>query len=1481
MDNPKISIYELSSDDWGYNLLGSAIDRLIRDLEGEDVIEAHTDFQERRELANELMLEMFGQEPCLFYVRRKGLGKLNGEEIWELTVATDRDDVLLPRRLEKLRKTLGLRAAVQHNGYGGLKIISTRLLQTELSYADGYSLPCFLRLLPNYKYQINIPQAALTKIAKMPICGDHVPTEEQIKAWKVFLQIEKKIAQSRQFCVYLLGHNYGSATRTISFDIDVDLATVDGAEENSLDAEDFWQRVRRAKNEDIRLFETVPDRRNWRDSRQLGLIEGFDSQKCIIRVRLERELAEQMADGLYQLPSSGFLYFQAAGDIQQIRRKEIALDDLNQGRTQNPYLGNFLFDASQARGIKNTVQLQLDDLLLSSANPSQKAAVEMVLASEDLALIQGPPGTGKTTVIAEICYQVALRGGRTLIASQANLAVDNALSRLVHNPVIRAVRKGKAEKVGEEGQPFLEEKVINTWLNNTATYCENNLGQRLKDVKVLRELLILSQRFLEYLKLENVFQEEQSILETHKANLELSCANKTNEYQQVTEELIKIKSLKSAVDNLLNQVSLVDWQAPQLVNLWNSLLPYISTDIYVRDFCANLRIAVDLASEIGIIHTNVSLFGLATWLHNTATVNISEFKTALDYANHTATAMIEAESAAQTHRQNSQYFTELNSNYKRFLSVQQSLQQEIRKLQKRKSEISSAVISLDTWLLTASSTVFNSLTQSFKTRQKFIVELIELPVELLTLIQQYDYVDGENTFADCQLKFNDLIQQYSQWDTSCNLFREIKNLVVRGKNLLGNRIIRESDISEMSAIKEINPVISLFKLKQLAQNSLEKIEKPLGIWEQIIERIIVFALNYKSLETIIKILRPYSRHYSVAITLEFVNRQAKILLQRVKPIYSESILIEITNEVVKCINQNEYTWLKQLQAETEQTQQKLEKELSEQVSIADNCKQKILAIQESLRISHSESGFKLKRAIALLQELSQFSHLPDELQVTVTRMLGDSSNILAEIPHFTAKIHPIESRIKQLENVLYLIDNSALLSKIQSLLIDKISDIQSTQSKCKNKLTEYQKQLNQIIVKLQQNLDKLSAERIWWHSTWEAIPDKFKIAISANDSFSIEALCEVENHFNYWQQQLKNEETYLTRYQNFIQDWIQKLRQPSESDRNDLRRIYLNNANVVGITCVQAANRDFSDEFKYFDVVIIDEVSKCTPPELLIPALKGKKLVMVGDHKQLPPMLNTDTLEEVAQEIGSTREELEFLEESIFKLQFESAEQSIKQMLNIQYRMHPFIMGAINQFYDDKLGCGILEPDIKRAHNLAGKIIQEQHHIVWIKTPINPDYQEKREGTSFINTQEIDVIETLCHHFNDIWATKVATGEPKKEIAIITFYGAQLRKIDERLRSESFPSLQIRTGTVDRFQGMERPVVIVSMVRNNQVKDVGFAKKPERVNVAFSRAQELLIIVGCHELFTSQRGKVGNMYSQISHVIRHQGGLIDVSRICG
>ena len=277
---------------------------------------------------------------------------------------------------------------------------------------------------------------------------------------------------------------------------------------------------------------------------------------------------------------------------------------------------------------------------------------------------------------------------------------------------------------------------------------------------------------------------------------------------------------------------------------------------------------------------------------------------------------------------------------------------------------------------------------------------------------------------------------------------------------------------------------------------------------------------------------------------------------------------------------------------------------------------------------------------------------------------------------------------------------------------------------------------------------------------------------------------------------------------------------------------------------------------------------------MLIPALKAKKLVLVGDHRQLPPMLNDDTIEEIAEELGTTTRELNYLKESLFKKLFESAPESIKNMLTIQYRMHPQIMGAINQFYEDNLECGLTNPDEQRRHNLADSNFQNNNHIVWATTPQQLKFREQKIGTSLINEKEIEVIENICQKFEQIWSVRVKQGQPRKEVGIITFYDRQLKLIESRINPKKFPSLHIRTGTVDRFQGMERQVIIVSMVRNNNQRNIGFAKTPERVNVAFSRAQELLVIVGCHSLFTQFP-----IYSQVSDVVRLHGGLIDVSDI--
>ncbi|MFS0513227.1 translation initiation factor IF-2 N-terminal domain-containing protein [Nostoc sp. UIC 10607] len=1434
----KTSKNKTSSEDWGYMFIASAIDSFIRHLEGETSLKSYPDFRDRRDRANQLMLECVGKKPSLFYVRRKGAGKEAREEIWDLTIATDSDDFPLPARLEKLRKTLGFRAAVPKDGRDGIKILSAQLLQPSRGHADSYAIPCRLRLLPNHQHHLDIPPATLKRIAAAPMCGEHVPTEDQLKAWKAFLQIEEKIAKARQFCVRYVSHNY-NFKRRISFEIDVASATLDGFYQNSLDMENFWERARRTKSEDLKLFETAPVGKNWISGRQLGTVEEVDPNRCIISLRLERDLAEFMSAERYKLPDTGFLCFEAVGDIQQIQRKKKALDDLNNGYTQNPYLGNFLFDAFQARQIKTTVELQPQDLLLSSANPGQKAAVEKVLAAKDLVLIQGPPGTGKTTVIAEICYQIALRGGRTLIASQANLAVDNALSRLVHNPVIRAVRKGRAEKVGEEGQPFLEDQVIGRWLENTANDCENNLTQRLENIQIFSQLLASSRRFTAYFEAEEEFNQQQTKFTKNKVKLEENFKNQEKSYNETVEKQNEVESLIAGLKNILNTAPNINWEAPEVTDFLPLLKPYTEGNSLVEEFLANVRQTIKYTNELGFVRPALGAFGLAAWLRETVVTEISEFKTALIYAQDASKAILEVAALVEVVKQNFVSLNQLQPDYQKYLAKLQNIQQTIQIWENRKREIDYIISAVKEWKATAPSHLYQTLKDCQQSGLPLTENLVDLPLGLLM-------------FANT-LKLPIVPKIYKinlpEWE------------------LLTKAIAYEID-GGFTDRRGKQHNFSYFLQQNFSQIPMVLSKSDRTQWQETYQQF----NNYQ-------LLNPKQRKLLVENTQVFLIRMQRTYGASWEWNNIDSTLTRITQELLDIILANARQCVLKVKTETEQQLQHLQRQLNE-FQKNEVSQQQISITQAEAEKAQQNANLQLGGVINILQELNQQPNIPFQLRILIEKYLTTQSNIWEQPQEFSNQVNSWVTCISQLETLISLLEPFAVLEIIKNSLHEHLSKLQEETGISLQQLQKLQINLRETEQKSQpQPSDNLIEERNWWLTEWQKIPDKFKPENSAADLFNIDLLRSINISFESWQQQLEKDEIYLNKYQNFVQDWIGKLRQPTEGDRDDLRRIYLDNANVVGITCVQAANRGFSEEFKSFDVVIIDEVSKCTPPELLIPALKGKKLVMVGDHRQLPPMLDTSTVEEVAQTMGNTRDELQFLEESLFKSQFESADDSIKQMLTTQYRMHPFIMGAINQFYDGKLESGILEPDTKRAHNLAGEIVQQSHHLLWVKTPIENQFLEQRNGTSYFNTQEIDAIESLCHQFETTWASRVANGEPKKEIAVITFYGAQLRKIDERLQSELFPSLEIRTGTVDRFQGMERPVVIVSMVRNNSKGDVGFAKKPERVNVAFSRAQELLIIVGCHNLFTNQSGKVGTMYSEVSNIVSLHGGFIDVSRL--
>ena len=279
--------------------------------------------------------------------------------------------------------------------------------------------------------------------------------------------------------------------------------------------------------------------------------------------------------------------------------------------------------------------------------------------------------------------------------------------------------------------------------------------------------------------------------------------------------------------------------------------------------------------------------------------------------------------------------------------------------------------------------------------------------------------------------------------------------------------------------------------------------------------------------------------------------------------------------------------------------------------------------------------------------------------------------------------------------------------------------------------------------------------------------------------------------------------------------------------------------------------------------------------EMAVPLVLGKKIIIIGDHKQLPPMLDENTIDSSLEKIGQ-KELAEKLRkaESQFKRLFESAakvRKTIVSTLDTQYRMHEDIMNTIKQFYEEELAatgglkCGILQsmddPDLSnkgsRWHGLSLEpIFKPEYHAIWIdvttpETRLNPGY--KNEG----ELKAIDMVLKALQQSEGFDEFMKAQKKPEdKEIGIITFYSAQSREIKRKYKDCGY-----RMDVVDRFQGMERNIIIVSTVRSNAKNNIGFAKEIERINVAFSRARRLLIVVGNKRQFESNSNYAASIQS--------------------
>ncbi len=273
----------------------------------------------------------------------------------------------------------------------------------------------------------------------------------------------------------------------------------------------------------------------------------------------------------------------------------------------------------------------------------------------------------------------------------------------------------------------------------------------------------------------------------------------------------------------------------------------------------------------------------------------------------------------------------------------------------------------------------------------------------------------------------------------------------------------------------------------------------------------------------------------------------------------------------------------------------------------------------------------------------------------------------------------------------------------------------------------------------------------------------------------------------------------------------------------------MDRAQVITCTLVGAANRML--EGRNFSTVFIDEAAQALEPATWIPILKAQRVVFAGDHCQLPPT------------IKSQQAAKEGLNVTLFE-KVMARQPSVSVMLQTQYRMHEKIMIFSNrQFYHNQLQAHASVKD-----RVLGTADLLQEPFTFLDTA-GCGFEEKQETERSLSNPEegrllLGYLENLLE---TLQKEKPEALSPKFRIGIISPYRAQVEFLEGALAEFSLLSSlrqQVSIHTVDGFQGQERDIIGISLVRSNEGGEIGFLSDVRRMNVALTRAKQKLVVTG-------------------------------------
>lgn len=312
-----------------------------------------------------------------------------------------------------------------------------------------------------------------------------------------------------------------------------------------------------------------------------------------------------------------------------------------------------------------------------------------------------------------------------------------------------------------------------------------------------------------------------------------------------------------------------------------------------------------------------------------------------------------------------------------------------------------------------------------------------------------------------------------------------------------------------------------------------------------------------------------------------------------------------------------------------------------------------------------------------------------------------------------------------------------------------------------------------------------------------------------------------------------------------IKEWIEGIYTPQAREPFDaeLSELLVGHYKLVGATCVGLASRHYGMDRLTFDVCIIDEGGRSTVPELLIPLMRSRKAIIIGDHYQLPPSIARCLQESDAKESLPFLEQT-FLKTSFFEHLYENLPAMCRGRLMEQFRMvEPIGDLVADLFYSQGGERGLFNG---RQHDCS-QFLDSEYPLRWNNVEAGRQEKENGGGPSLLNQSEAQaIVDYLLAAARQLAHRKRRPGIPYrlKSVAVITPYGAQKRLIDSFLEKHAaiHEVMDVKVDTVDSFQGSEADIVLYSTVRTQG--KISFLLDRQRLNVACSRARENLVFFG-------------------------------------